>query len=197
MNISFKKAAKYHLVTRWEYNPWSMPAHDFEKSTCLKGIAGNWQFPRYASASVRGLRLNEKYYRFLGCLSLVDYTTNNFLGLAFNMCSGRISSENCAQDMRKELKVLTALNPILESLDSNSLSERSVYHVLMGVYSGFNFDDIQHFITRTKAQALADYEDNERLCTEIGKRLYWSPAPKTRQKIRDALINVAPEPAGH
>lgn len=152
------------------------PAADFEKSHGLTGIAQQYNLPE--GLSPRDLQ-------------------------SYAMLSWRWAANSvAAQPLEKITEVwnlLAAYNPELKKLVYDPQDKDTLYHMIMGVASAYNIDDIQHFIANpTSSYKGWEMEASPEFIklTEVFNRcaaperlkMEWVAAPATLQSIQGKIL---------
>lgn len=148
----------------------SKPAKRLEQRHGLSGIAQDYRLP----------------------FGLSEIDLQVFCMLARALRSDLQDSTTLVPSTKPLIDKVIRLNPNLHHLRFDKTDSKAVYDVLLGVASGFNPTDIQHFIdgnNGVKSRALPGYQDK---LNEIDKSLgphtvCWIPAPATLDKIISQL----------
>lgn len=147
-------------------------AAEFEQQTGLTGIAGRWSFPGGMTAKAME--------------SLVRKHDNAIL-------SGNITLQDCNRIFRDIWDQLTRCNPDLNRLQIDENDLQTLRHAIMGVASGFNYDDIEEFIhigggdVRKEDPAYRTFFDH--IQRMAGTGIYWIPSLKTLREIERQINN--------
>lgn len=154
----------------------SQPAKRLELRHGLSGIARDYKLPKGLSA--------------------IDLQIFCMLDSALRM------DENAPVIKRPDPVALLAkiivMNEDLQTLQFDRVDRRMVYHVLLGVASGFNPTDIKHFIDGNNgvvSRAMPGYQDKRDLIERsLGQyAVCWVPAPATLDKIIAQLPKNQPK----
>lgn len=142
------------------------PAVDFERRFGLTEIAGRYTMPEGVTAS--DLQAYALLFKSRDPVAALD-------GLI------------------RVTEVLKELNPELHVLRYNQENVMSVFHIVMGVASAFNTDDMQHFLDSTGYAALKMQSSPEygSLCRAFNKaatnqplNMQWVASPSTLTEMR-------------
>jgi hypothetical protein len=177
--------AKYHFYQRWKDHGWKMPAHDFERESGVKGIARDYLMPE-------GHTMQSVGERFIGGMASVNvqnillrYDYQVMRTLFQKAVSGESAWEN---KMLKTLDEIIELNPELQAIQYGKTSIDETYHVLCGLCSGFNPDDINHYLSGCRNGRTPEYFDARvyarMLGDKIGFDFLWIPSSATTEKIK-------------
>lgn len=117
-----------------EIATWDFPAHKFEQQTGITDIAQTWQTPKGLTLAELGVSWRNRFR---------ESATSD-------------SAEFPNAQMLKEFAEIVRLNPQLKSLDCDLNEQGIMYHIILGVASGYNFDDIQWFLDQNQARIKQD-----------------------------------------
>ena len=108
-----------------------------------------------------------------------DYALNEIM-------VGIVYSDSTDEDFKKLFMEYYKLNP--EMANYNISSFRDAYEILLGMTSGYSFDDINSFLTRKGMQIKPDERDrSDKIERTIGRRFSYVPSVKTIEKIEKQL----------
>jgi hypothetical protein len=127
--------------------------------TNIKGLVGDWKYP-----------FNE------------NITDNEFLLISMKeLIEYHLMDKN---EMLKLFKIYKKLNPIIKNIPVNN-DYMNMYHIMMGMTSGFNYDDIYDFITIGGGSLRDDnWIKKHNIASELlGNYIMYIPSEKTLDKI--------------
>ncbi len=145
-------------------------SEDLYKETGINNLVGDWKYP-FSN----------------------NYLDNEFLLLTLkemiklNLCDKK--------EMIKLFRIYKNLNPIIKTIPTKN-HYINMYHIMMGMTSGFNYDDIYDFIVIGGG---SDRDSNYKkkfdiVCDLIGHHLYYIASEKTLDKIINNLKEREYEP---
>lgn len=150
----------------------SRPPVDFEKKSGLTGIAGQYHMPAGLTPSdvqtysilIRNLTFQE------------DYTV-----------------EECLGKLTELHQALIGRNSQMEQIRYNPLDPHTVFDIILGVASGFNIKDIQHYIDGNNWSLSMKDPKYKELYEKIDSQahIYWVPCMETLKEM-DRQLSAAP-----
>lgn len=150
-------------------------ALDFQKALGLKDIGTEYVLPRNLSAEAMEREIRQRVKWDL------------------------IPMEERKKRALEYADAFTVLNPSLKPVRFNRDDLLQVWHVLLGVTSCFNPDDIDYFINNidqlnTPQQNFSDkLKRSLRSEFNVAAELYWRPSEKTAQRVLEQM-NAKPKP---
>jgi hypothetical protein len=192
MKIPFLKAVQshlqFHLYQRWKPSRWSFPVHEFEKETGITGISRDYVIPEGYTATSMGEYLNEAAYRPNAKEALLYHDLSKFKTLFKTAMRGNLQKNGWIYKMVQALNDLEKLNPELQTLEYDRNNVDDMYHVALGICSGFNPDDIQYFVSKrhqlSAEESLNFHAQKMALRRKIGAEMLWVTSPETYKKIK-------------
>lgn len=126
-----------------------------------------------------------------------DYSKSHFLqGLWADAVSAEFNHVMQTPDhpyrirQRAVWDALVSLNPQLKNVQVGRMQGRAMYDAMMGVSSGFNVDDINHFLRRAQNGFPADpaaEAQRAAIRTRTGHYMGWVPSPETRAHVMQEI----------
>ena len=166
------------------------PARLFELRNGVSGIAGHYQFPYGMSAAEFEETYFWKHDARPSILNETDSPENGVKSLKGEidefLSRGSLSFITMMSQLWGEL---VQLNPILKEVKIDKTSPHQVYHALLGVTSGFNTDDINHYLRLKFSDNILPgmVARNNPVIKSIEERTHermlWIPAQETLEKI--------------
>ena len=168
------------------------PAREFEKAAGIKGIAAHYRYPHRMGA----VEFDDYYTWTFKRSGLILPGVLAAKGIACPAIGPTEDIDNYLKRtppaFRAELQEawgdMVRLNPVLKKvkLDRNSVNE--LYDAINGVASGFNTDDLNFYIARSRGPITRHHLEGEELVeARVGQRMQWIVSPKTFAKIERKL----------
>ncbi len=166
MNMMYQHSLRHAFNTAAANPHHSQPAVEAAQRHGLHGVGGDYLLPRGLSAPV----------------------VETYAMVAMHVVRGKDGQETAQRHLHDLLMRLEHLNPVLTTLAYDRSDVKQCYDAILGVTSGFNTDDIQHYLdgnfykksmenpayAAQHAAVVKHLNDNE---------LYWVPSPKTMGRI--------------
>ncbi|HTK84370.1 MAG TPA: hypothetical protein VL625_04725, partial [Patescibacteria group bacterium] len=146
------------------------PAVMFEQQYGLTGVSKEYKYPPGMTAR-----------------DVEDYAVTVW----HKQIRGEITAAQMEEKLGAVRSMMEDLNPELKVLNAGAM-ERGTYHVILGATSGFNPNDIQHFLDGARADAAAMNTETATLMGGLGRRgvlMGWVPSVETLKEI-DRQVSV-------
>ena len=181
--IDFKKIPK-DIVRQGN----ARPAFAFEKITGIQGVAGRYHFPVIADTDGRLIRLTP-FKVMLWCRYVFLRTRAGAPGVRIDLAQ-KISKAEGEAMLMPIFKAMMAANPEMADLVHQRYEQK--HHILSGMASGFNKDDIASFLMGQYFYIVAKNPDYAKALSEVQRlsdieHLNWVPAHKTLKHMATEL----------
>ncbi len=134
-------------------------SEDLYKETGIKGLVGDWLYP------FNDTIINNEYL----LIAMKELIAHKYMD---------------EQEMVKLYKIYQKLNPLIKTMPVHN-DYFKMYHVMLGMTSGFNYDDIYDYLT---IGGMCDRDDeyknlHEETATLLKQGIYYIPSEKTLKHI--------------
>lgn len=147
------------------------PAKDFEQVTGMTGLSRDWDMPDNKSPSDVQSYLSDLW--------------NKRHDLAHQPYFDLREVDTIEAALYDAYHQLIDRNPDLKTIPFVSQDINKVMDVVYGATSGYNLDDIAHYVHRAHEDAVKDRARSDRIFAQLWVRAGWVMSPATAQKIEN------------